>query len=579
MDTNTSNGPDFGNLAPYQKREFVPDAIDLCNVDNVVSLYQKLYDRDIDSADDLKAFLADRSELDAALGQCESVLYIRMTCQTDDQDRAEAYKKFVETVISAVKSLADKLDRKYVDAAKSFGLDKKRYEVYDRNVRADVELFREENVELQTQEELLSQEYQILCGAMTVQFQGSEKTMPEMGKFLYEPDRDLRRSAWLAASDRRLQDKDELDRIFDRMLSVRTQLAANADCDNYCNYRFRQLHRFDYTATDCKNFHVAVESLVIPVLKKIYALRAKQMQLEKLRTWDRIVDPQGRPALEPFTEVGKYINGVETIFSRLSPELGSQFNDLSRSGLLDLESRKGKAPGGYQASLTEIRKPFIFANAVGIDRDLTTLLHEGGHAFHSLACAGLALFDYRHAPIEFCEVASMSMELFAMPHLDIFYNEQDAERSVRMKFEFILFILTWIAAIDAFQHWIYENSSHSPEERADAWVDIDNRFVGGLLDWSGLDIQQRYDWHAQLHIFQFPFYYIEYGIAQLGALGLWLKSLKDPAQTIADYRKALALGGSRTLPELFAAAGLEFDFSEKTIAPLAQAVANELDIN
>ncbi len=579
MAAQNSNELDFGKLPPYQPRKFVPQGVDLTDVDTVVALYNHLCEHQINSSKQLETFLLDRSELDAALGQYESILYIRMTCQTDDQDRAEAYKKFVETVIPAVKPLADKLDRKYVDAAKSFVLDKKRYEVYDRNVRADVELFRKENVELQTQEELLSQEYQTLCGAMTVRFQGSERTMPEMRKFLYEPDRDLRRSAWLATADRRLQDKDELDRIFDRMLSVRTQIAANADCDNYCDYRFRQLHRFDYTAADCKNFHVAVESVVVPVLKKMYALRAKQMRLEKLRAWDRIVDPEGRPALEPFTEVGKYISGVETIFSRLSPELGSQFNELSRSGLLDLESRKGKAPGGYQASLTEIRKPFIFANAVGIDRDLTTLLHEGGHAFHSLAGAELALYDYRHAPIEFCEVASMSMELFAMPYLTVFYNEQDAERSVRMQFEFILFILTWVAAIDAFQHWIYENPSHKPEERADAWVDIDNRFCGGLLDWSGLDIQQRYDWHAQLHIFQFPFYYIEYGIAQLGALGLWLKSVKDPARTIADYRKALALGGSRPLPELFAAAGLEFDFSEKTIVPLVQAVANELDID
>jgi oligoendopeptidase F len=578
MAAQNSNELDFGKLPPYQPRKFVPEEVDLTNAEAVEALYNQFCERQINSSKQLETFLLDRSELDAALGQYESVLYIRMTCQTDDQDRAEAYKKFVETIIPAVKPLADKLDRKYVDAAKSFGLDKKRYEVYDRNVRADVELFREENVELQTQEELLSQKYQTLCGAMTVRFQGSERTMPEMRKFLYEPDRDLRRSAWLATADRRLQDKDELDRIFDRMLSVRTQIATNTDCDNYCDYRFRQLHRFDYTPDDCKNYYSAVQNLVVPVLKRIYERRAKEMNLAKLRPWDIKCDPKGRDALKPFETLDEYIRGIKQIFNRIDPEFSEQFQEMIDLNLLELASRKGKALSGYQEDLWEARKPFIFWSAVGINDDLGVLLHEGGHAFHSLAGADLALYDYRHAPIEFCEVASMSMELFALPHLDIFYNEQDAERSVRMQFEFILFILTYVAAIDAFQHWIYENPGHDMSERAEQWLKLHQHCDGQFEDWSGLERQRQFHWHRILHIFQFPFYMIEYGIAQLGALGLWLQFKNDKSAAISNYRKALSLGGSRPLPELFAAAGLKFDFSEETIAPLMEVVVKELGL-
>ena len=576
MESHISSDLNFDKIPPYQSRQFVPCDVDLSDVGQVVMLYNKLYERDITSVEQLESFLLDRSELDAVLGQYEAVLYIRMTCQTDDPTRAKAYKKFIETILPVVKPLADKLDRKYLNDRKSFPLDKNRYEVYDRNTKADIELFREKNVPLQTEEELLSQEYQTICGAMTVHFQGEEYTMAQMRKFLEQTDRSVRESAWRATADRRLQDIKRLDGILDKMLELRQQIAANAGFDNYRDYKFRQYHRFDYTTADCKRYHDTVERLVVPVLANIYEQRKSQMSLSSLRPWDLEVDPQGREPLKPFETIDEYMAGAKQVFSCVAPELGEQFQEMIDRGLLDLASRKGKAPGGYQANLSEARRPFIFGNAIGTDSDLRLILHEGGHAFHSFACTDEPLLSYRHIPKEFCEVASMSMELFASPHLGLFYNELDAKRSYRLYLENIIHLLPWIATIDAFQHWLYENANHTSSQRRKAWLQIHNRFGGGLIDWSGLEFQQQYRWHRQLHIFQAPLYYIEYGIAQLGALGLWLQSKQDPCSALANYRKALALGGSRPLPELFAAAGLEFDFSEKTIAPLVDAVGQEL---
>ncbi|MFA5864058.1 MAG: M3 family oligoendopeptidase [Phycisphaerae bacterium] len=567
---------DFDKLNRYQKRTFVPENANLSNKDQVVSLYEKLLARGINSAGELEGWLTDLSELESALDQEYSILNIRMTCQTDDPVRADSYKKFVETVLPAVKPVADKVNRKYLAERQRFELDKKRFEVYDRDARVDAEMFRKENVPLQTQLDLLSQEYQTVCGAMMVNFQGRERTLQQMSKFLYEPDRPLRESAWQATVERRLREKDRLEEIFDKMVSLRDQVAANTGCKNYVEYKFRAGHRFDYTPADCKTYHAAVARLVVPVYQEILKKRRRTMELETLRPWDTSVDPKGRPALKPFEKVDELIAGVNKIFDRIDPELGLQFKMIDQLGLLDLDSRKGKAPGGYQSTLAEARKPFIFMNAVGLGGDVETLLHEGGHAFHSLAAADEPLYPYRHAPLEFCEVASMGMELLGQEHLEIFYKPEELQRTRFEHLEGVIQLLPWVACVDSFQHWIYENPRHDRDQRTQKWLEIHNRFMGGVIDWTSLTEQQKYLWHRQLHIFECPFYYIEYGIAQLGALQLWVRAKRNPRTALADYRKALTLGGSRPLPELFTAAGLTFDFSEKTIAPLMDAVLEEL---
>jgi oligoendopeptidase F len=565
----------LNDLPKYQKRRFVPDTARLTDAKEVVALYEELYKRLIRSAKDLEDWIIDRSELDAAVNQEGSIIYIRMTCQTDDLRKAKAYKDFIETVVPAIKPLNDRLNHKFLKELELHDLDRKRYEVYIRDVKTDIELFVEENVKLQTEVELLSQEYQTISGAMTVYFEGKERTLPEMSKYLLEPDRGLRERAWRATAERRLQDKDKLEAIFDKMRELRNNIAKNAGFANFRDYQFKSYHRFDYTPEDCKKYHAVMENLMVPLLKEIAETRRKQMGLNELRPWDTGVDPLNRPALKPFGTVEELISKSAAVFEKTDPELGKQFNDMRELGLLDLESRKGKAPGGYQSTLSESRKPFIFMNAVGLERDVRTLLHEGGHAFHALACAEDPLVDYRHAPMEFSEVASMAMELLAGEHINTFYNDEDTKRSVREHLEDILEVLVWVANIDAFQHWIYENPKHTAEDRKQVWTDLHKRFGGDIVNWNGLENIREYVWHRQLHIFEVPFYYIEYGIAQLGALQLWRQAKTDPKKALANYRNGLKLGGSRPLPELYHAAGIEFDFSEKTIAPLVKAVKAE----
>jgi oligoendopeptidase F len=568
---------DFAKLPRYQKRAFVADDADLTQLEQVTKYLKQLLEAPIGSAKDLEMWLIKRSELGSVLDQQGSTLYIQMTCQTDNEEKAQKYTQFIETIPPVVKPLDDELNKKFLRAVKEFGVDHDRYGVLLRGIQTEIELYREENVPLQTKLELLSQEYQKICGAMTVKFDGEEKTLPQMQKFLQEPNRELREKAWRATAARRLEDKEELENIFDEMLRLRHEVSQNAGFTNYRDYRFRSLQRFDYTPKDCYQFHSSVEKLVIPVWKKIVEYRRQQMKLTSLRPWNMAVDPFNRAALKPFTQAQELIDKCQIIFDKVNPKLGAQFRDMANAGLLDLSSRKGKAPGGYQSTLNEARKPFIFMNAVGVDDDVRTLLHEAGHAFHALASVDEPLLEYRHAPMEFCEVASMSMELLGGEYLSAFYTKEEEKRSLISHLEDVVSVLIWVATVDSFQHWIYENFEAPSQKRTQTWLNIRKRFGSGLTDWSGLDQEHQFMWHRQLHIFEVPFYYIEYGIAQLGALQIWLHSQNDWAQALQFYRQALALGGSRPLPELFKAAGMEFDFSEKIIAPLMKAVEAKLE--
>jgi oligoendopeptidase F len=437
-------------------------------------------------------------------------------------------------------------------------------------------LFREANIPRETQLSELEQQYQKIVGAMTVTFRGEERTLPQMAPFLEETDRSVRKEAWELCAERRLQDRESLDGLFDQMKKLRIEIAHEAGFTDFVEFAFRNRERFDYGAADTIRFHEAVEHVVVPLARQIQKEQQVSLGIEALRPWDLSVDRLGRPPLEPFKDVKKLASGTETIFRDVDPELGEQFAFLRRRELLDLANRKGKAPGGYQTTLEDARLPFIFMNAVGLDSDLRTLLHEGGHAFHTLASRGEPLAAYRESPLEFCEVASMSMELLGARRLEAFYEPAERDRSNRKLLEGIVLILPWIATIDAFQHWIYRNPDHTRSERKAAWRDLLERF-GGDVDWSGYEETRDHSWHRQLHIFLYPFYYIEYGIAQLGALQIWQRSLSDRAGAVADYKKALALGGSRPLPELFAAAGIRFDFSEQIIGPLMETIRKELD--
>ncbi|MCC6231993.1 MAG: M3 family oligoendopeptidase, partial [Verrucomicrobiales bacterium] len=524
---------------------------------------------------ELEAWLLAWGELSAGMSEEGSRRYIAMTCHTDDAEAEKAYLQFVEHVEPQVKPRQFKLEQLYLVHPARPALSTQRYEMLDRHTRVHVELYRDENVPLETEEARVGQQYQKLTGSLTVQFRGEEKTLVQMGRYQEEIDRGLRQEAWESVARRRLQEKDTFDTQFDELLKLRHRIARQAGFVNYRDYAFKARGRFDYGPAQCEAFHDAIAAEIVPVLRELQSARKRELQLPALRPWDLAVDPANRPPLRPFEQVDRLVSGTQKVFERMDEALAGQFRLMHDRHLLDLANRKGKAPGGYQSSLPEARLPFIFMNAVGQQRDVETILHEAGHAFHTLATREEDLFAYREAPIEFCEVASMSMELLGSEFLDAFYAPDELRRARRDHLEGIVETFPWIATVDAFQHWIYTHPEHTHAERAAAWNALMDRF-GGDVDWSGWEEARAHSWHRQLHVFLYPFYYVEYGIAQIGALQIWQNSKRDRARALADYKKGLALGGSRPLPELFSAAGCRFAFDRETMKPLADLLRSEL---
>ena len=567
----------FDNLPPHQPRQFVPKEINLGEWAQIAPLFDQLETRapQCDSAAALERWLLAWSELTAALDEESSKRHIAMTCYTENTEAEKAFLHFVENIEPHLKPRQFALAKIYIAHPQREKLPRQRFLVFDRDTKNSVELFRPENVALETEEAKLSQQYQKLSGSLTVQFRGEEKTLIQMGRYLEEPDRALRQEAWELVAKRRLQEVEKFEDIFDQLINLRQQIAKNAGFGNYRDYAFRLRGRFDYSPADCEKFHDAVEKEIVPIQRDLHSARREKLKVEKLRPWDLSVDPLNRPPLKPFAEVGEMVARTQKIFNHLDGELAGGFQQMQDLHLLDLDNRKGKAPGGYQSTLAESRLPFIFMNAVGLQRDVETILHEAGHAFHALATRDEDLYAYRSAPIEFCEVASMSMELLGNEFIEEFYAAPEAARARRTHLEGVVGVFPWIATVDAFQHWIYTHPGHTRAERATAWLALMDRF-GGDVDWSGFESARANSWHRQLHIFQYPFYYIEYGIAQLGALQVWANSKRDKAKALRDYKQSLELGGSRPLPELFAAAGCQFEFSAKTIAPLAKLLREEL---
>jgi oligoendopeptidase F len=569
----------FGKLPAAKPRRFVPQNADLGDWPQIEPLFGQLENRarQIKDIAGLEAWLLDWSELSAALDEESSRRYIAMTCHTDNAEAEKAYLHFVENIDPQLKPKQFALEKIYVAHPMREKLSRERFNVFDRDVKNHVELFRQENIPLETEEAKLCQQYQKLAGSLTVNFRGEEKTLVQMARYQEETDRPLRQEAWELVVKRRLQETDKFDDIFDEQIKLRSQIAKNAGFQNYRDYAFRRLGRFDYTPEDCVKFHDAVEKEIVPIARELQGQRQIQLMLGKLRPWDLAVDPLNRPPLKPFAQIDDMVTRTQKIFNQLDTELADGFQQMQDLKLLDLDNRKGKAPGGYQSTLSESRLPFIFMNAVGLQRDVETILHEAGHAFHALATRDEDLYAYRGAPIEFCEVASMSMELLGNEFIEEFYSNDDSKRARRVHLEGIVGVFPWIATVDAFQHWIYTHPNHTRKERRSAWLALMDRF-GGDVDWSGFEDVRANLWHRQLHIFLHPFYYIEYGIAQLGALQVWANTKQDKARALDDYKKSLALGGSRPLPELFSAAGCQFEFSAKTIQPLAEMMRDELAV-
>jgi oligoendopeptidase F len=575
---------------PTIATDFVPAALDAAKFENVEPYFKQLLARPVGAGPELEKWLLDRSELSAQCAEARADLYISMTCNTEDQGAQQAYGRYIEEVAPRLTPLFFELDKRLVELSGTIRLDPARYDVLLRGSRADVELFRPENVPLETELAKLGQKYDQVCGAMSVNFDGGEKTLPQMARYQELQDRAVREGAWRAVAQRRFKDADAVSAIYDEMVVLRDKVGRNAGFENFVGYAFKSKHRFDYGVEACREFHAGVEQAVVPLVRELDRKRAAALKIDQLRPWDLAVDPKGRAPLRPFQGGRELVSRSLASFRHLDGRLADLFARLgsgeeargSKGGaMLDLDTRKGKAPGGYQYMRPRTRRPFIFMNAAGMHKDVETMVHEAGHAFHSMLCEDDPLVEYRESPIEFAEVASMGMELLSMAHWrapGAFYSsEEDWQRAAREQLKHSVVILPWIATIDAFQLFVYSYPRHTRTERATFWLGLDERF-GSRIDWRGLEQFRPHTWQRQLHLFTHPFYYIEYGIARLGALQLWLHALeKGEKSAVEAYIRALSLGGSKPLPELFAAAGLKFEFGPEIVKRLADRCAAELE--
>jgi oligoendopeptidase F len=535
-------------------------------------VFQELSSRSIDNESDLERWLLDEAELDAFLYEQRSVRYINSTRQTDKPEFTRAYEVYTETLEPKIKVANFELLKKYAASPHRRRLPREKYGLEDKRRESAVAIFRPENVELEREDSTLAQKYQRIVGAMTVTFRGEERTLQQMSKFYEDQDRRTREEAWRLADARSLADRDSLNEIYDRMVALRHEEARNSGFDNFRDYIFVKKDRFDYTPEDCLKFHKGVEEAIVPLSREIDRIRKEKLAVDELWPWDLRVDPEGRPPLSPFDDAQGLVKGASQVLERMDSKLWQYFRRMIDLDLLDLESRKGKAPGGYQEELSEVRFPFIFMNAAKRDNDVRTLLHESGHSFHTFLMrdAGLPYFNGgANIPTEFAEVASMTMEIISGEHYSgTYYDEEGARRSNWEEAVSNVKLFSWVATVDAFQHWVYAHPEHTHEERSRAWVKTFNRFAG-MESFEGLEASREYRWQRQLHFFEVPFYYIEYGIALTGALGIWSRYRKDPKDALESYKSALSLGASRPLPDLFKEAGLVWDIGPSTLSRFA----------
>jgi len=561
------------------ERTFVANDLNIDSWEAIESYYLDLLDRELNSQEAFTKWLADLSEMEAILEENLAWRYIRMTIDTKNEDLSKAYTFFVTEIHPKIAPLEDQLNRKlneseYTEALKS----ESAYAILFRRIETSLKLFREKNILIQSELAEESQKFGALSAAQSIEHDGEKMTMQKAALFLKETDENLRKEIFDKMVVRRAEDIDKFDDLFDSLLQKRHQIAVNAGFDNFRDYKLQSMGRFDYSVQDCRDFHQSVKSAIVPIVKSIQQERLNLLNKEQFKPWDLDVDPEGKAPLKPFETGDDLLNGSIEIFDTIDPYFGDCLRTMSEMGHLDLESKDGKSPGGYNYPLYEIGVPFIFMNAVGSHRDLVTMVHEGGHAVHSFLSRDLPLTGFKNLPSEVAELASMSMELLTMDHWDRFYpNPSDLNRAKKEQLETILKLLPWIAQVDEFQHWLYENFEHTKEERSAKWVSLSKEYGTGLTDWSGYETVQASSWQRQLHIFEVPFYYIEYGIAQLGALGVWKNSLNHKSAAIADYKEALRLGYTKSIPEIYETAGVKFDFTEQHIKTLAGFVQVELE--
>ncbi|GAB3931603.1 M3 family oligoendopeptidase [Larkinella terrae] len=578
-------------------RPFIGEEFVLKTWEDVKPLYDNLVDRPIKNAAELRQWFADRSELESYLSENFAWRYIRMTCDTSDPELINQFNFFITEIQPQLSAYENTLDKMAVESPYLAELQEKGFDIALRGMKKAIEIFRDENIPLQTDIQSEQRKYGALVGAMTIEMPNAdgvpeEITLPQASTLLQSPDRAIREEVWRKVQERRFEDKDALNELYTRLVDLRHQVAINAGFANFRDYIFAAMGRFDYTPQDCFDFHRSVSKAVVPLLDDLARERQQKLarvdpSFDTLRPWDAKVDPDGFSALKPFETGDELLNKTITCFNRLDAAVGNSYLSnclriMKAMGHLDLESRKGKAPGGYNYPLEEIGVPFIFMNATSSLRDLVTMVHEGGHAVHSFLTRTLPLKPFRNPPMEVAELASMSMELLTMDYWDVFFeNPEDLKRAKIQHLESIIETLPWVATIDKFQHWIYETAAdpdvtRPDEERQTAWVRIFEAFSDTVTNWEGLEKYEAYSWQKQLHLYEVPFYYIEYGIAQLGAIGVWMNFRQDKQKGLQSYMNALQLGYTAPIREIYRAADVPFDFSEEHIGRLIRFVWEEI---
>lgn len=558
-------------------RKFLAADFILSTWELVLPYFERLSQTEINSLEDLIEFCQNRSELESYLSENFAWRYIKMSCDNQNEAHQQSYQQFVNEIMPNASVFEDAWNNNVMRSPFAAELPKEGYSIMLRGLKKSIEIFREENIPLFTELQNLQTQYGAATGALMVEIDGVEKTLQQANAYLESNDREKRKEVYEKVSGTRLAIREKLDDLFDQLVTKRHQVGLNAGFANYRDYAFASLGRFDYTPSDCFEFHTAVAKTVVPMINRQAEKRKSGLGVTALKPWDKAVDVLGREPLKPFETGEELLSKTIDVFDQMDPFLGNCLKEMVKLDRFDLDSRKGKNPGGYNYPLEESGFPFIFMNAAGQVRDMVTLLHEGGHAVHSILTKDLALNAFRNFPSEVAELASMSMELITMDYWDIYFADSQAAKRAKIKhLEDILDTLPWVATIDAFQHWIYENPSHSPSERAQAWNRIYGQFSDSITDWSEHEDIKTNLWQKQLHLFEVPFYYIEYAIAQLGALAVWRNYCQNPTQALGQYLNALSLGYTKPIKEIYATAGIEFNFSQAYIQELMDFLAQKI---
>lgn len=558
------------------KRHFVDENLEVKSWSQIENYFQQLLDADIQSVSELEQWMLNRSELESVLEEEQAWRYIKMNIDTTDEELSKAFRFWITEISPNVAPYSHQLNLKVANSPFVGDLDQEKYRIYLRGLHKSIEIFREENIPLFTEMETKQQEYGAIAAKMTVEVDGEKMTMQKAAQFLKDTKRDKRQDVFVEMSKRRAQDTEKLDVLFDDLIALRQQIAKNAGFDNYRDYMFAAMGRFDYSPEDCYDFHDAIEKEIVPIIETFDEERKNKMNVSSYKPWDTSVDAEGKAPLKPFSDGEDLIDKSIRCFQRIKPYYGQCLSTMKAMKHLDLESKEGKAPGGFNYPLYEIGVPFIYMNAVGSQRDLVTMVHEGGHAVHSFLSSDLALCDFKSTPSEVAELASMSMELISMDAWDEFYsNEQELNRAKTEQMQKVLEGLPWIAAVDKFQHWIY-TTNHTADERRQEWKNIMSKLGSSVVDWDGHEDALLNLWQKQLHLYEVPFYYIEYGMAQLGAIAMWRSYKEIGAKALDNYDNALALGYTKSIGEIYETAGIEFNFSQTYVNELATFIKTQL---